>query len=68
MGKCDSCCPPPKEEDPPIRNISDTQTENDSNQNNPPQGVKRNNISSSTYGFGKNSIRAETKINNNIIS
>ena len=68
MGKCDSCCPPPKEEDPPIRNISDTQTENDSNQNNPPQGVKPNNISSSTYGFGKNSIRAETKINNNIIS
>jgi len=68
MGKCDSCCPSPKEEDPPIRNISDTQTENDSNQNNPPQGVKPNNISSSTYGFGKNSIRAETKINNNIIS
>ena len=68
MGKCDSCCPPPKEEAPVTSPKNPPQTENDSNQNNPPQGVKPNNISSSTYGFGKNSIRAETKINNNIIS
>ena len=68
MGKCDSCCPPPKEEAPVASPENPPQTENDSNQNNPPQGVKPNNISSSTYGFGKNSIRAETKINNNIIS
>ena len=68
MGKCDSCCPPPKEEAPVTSIKNPPQTENDSNQNNPPQGVKPNNISSSTYGFGKNSIRAETKINNNIIS
>jgi serine/threonine protein kinase len=68
MGKCDSCCPPPKEEAPVTSIKNPPQTENDSNQNNPPQGVKPNNISSSIYGFGKNSIRAETKINNNIIS
>ena len=68
MGKCDSCCPPPKEEAPVTSPINPPQTENDGNQNNPPKQVNRNNISSSTYGFGKNSIRAETKINNNIIS
>ena len=74
MGNCDSCFGSNKEsstvtsiQNPPSENIQPTQKESDIHQNYRIPNEIPNNISSSKYGFDKNSTRAQTKINNNII-
>ena len=75
MGSCDSCCGPKQEkppvtskQNPPSVSMKSPQKKYSIHQNNPEPKIRPKNIYSSTYGFENNSTRAQTKINNNIIS
>ena len=75
MGSCDSCCGPKQEkppvtskQNPPSVSMKPPQKKYSIHQNNPEPKIRPKNIYSSTYGFENNSTRAQTKINNNIIS